>query len=104
MMIKLPQKQGFFQALGIAIYCSLIGLFVFNAESIIGKVGDIFGSVLFLLLLSTSVLICGTIVFYKPYKFFSEGKKKDALDTVIFTAIWLLVFITIYIGAIVIFN
>lgn len=100
----MPKKQGFLQALGIVAYCALIGLFVFNANSFIGKIGDKFGSILFLLLFSTSVLVCGTIVFYKPYRFFVEGKKKDALDTVIFTAIWLLSFLLAYIGAIVIFN
>ncbi len=100
----MPKKQGFLQALGIAAYCSLIGLFIFNANSFIGKIGDKFGSILFLLLFSTSVLVCGTIVFYKPYRFFMEGKKKDALDTVIFTAVWLLSFLLAYIGAIVIFN
>lgn len=100
----MPKKQGFLQALGIAVYCSLIGLFIFNADSVIGKIGDKFGPILFLLMLSTSVLICGTIVFYKPYKFFVEGKKKEALDTVIFTAIWLIVFLLLYIGAIVIIK
>lgn len=100
----MPKKQGFLQALGIAVYCSLIGLFIFNADSVIGKIGDKFGPILFLLMLSTSVLICGTIVFYKPYKFFVEGKKKEALDTVIFTAVWLLVFLLLYIGAIVIIK
>lgn len=100
----MPKKQGFLQALGIAAYCSLIGIFIFNAESLLGKMGDKFGSILFLLLLSTSVLICGTIVFYKPYKYFSEGKKKEALDTVIFTALSLLVFILIYIGVVMILK
>ncbi len=100
----MSKKQGFLQALGIAVYCSLIGIFIFNADSIIGKIGDKFGPILFLLLLSTSVLICGTIVFYKPYRLFVEGKKKEALDTVIFTAIWLLVFLLIYIGAILIIK
>ena len=100
----MPKKQGFLQALGIAVYCSLIGLFIFNADSVIGKIGDKFGPILFLLLLSTSVLICGTIVFYRPYRFFVEGKKKEALDTVIYTAIWLFALLSIYIVAMVIFK
>lgn len=98
------KKQGLFQALGVLAYCSLIGVFILNAENIVGGVDKTFGPIIFLLLFSTSVLVCATIVFYKPYKFFIEGKKKEALDTVIATALWLFVFVVVTFGAIVIFK
>lgn len=98
------KKQGLFQALGVLAYCSLISLFIFNAESIVGKEDNAFSPIIFLLLFSTSVLISATIVFYKPYKFFIEGKKKEALDTVIATALWLFVFVVVIFGSIAIFK
>jgi hypothetical protein len=98
------KKQGFFQALEVLAYCSLVGFFILNAESIIGGVNRTFGPIIFLLLFSTSVLVCAAIVLYKPYKVFIEGKKKEALDIVISTALWLFVFVIVTFGAIAIFK
>lgn len=91
--IELPVKQGFLQALGVAAYCSLIGIIPWKGEELFGNIGpNYFGPVAFLLLFSTSVLICALLVFYKPYKLFFDGKKKAAVDLVLATSIWLAVF------------
>lgn len=89
---KTPLKQkGFLQALGVAAYCALIGLFFWKGNELFGQVNLVLGPILMLILLSVSVLICGLLVFYQPYRLFFDGKKKEAADLVIFTTVWLAV-------------
>jgi len=97
-------KYGFFQALGIAAYCTLVGLFILNANSIFGKMNTFLGPTLFLLLFATSALICGAIVLYKPYQFFIKDKKKEALNTIISTIVWLFAFLIVYFSLMFIFK
>lgn len=97
-------KQGFLQALGVGIYILLIGLFISNANAVFPKIGNFFGPVLFLLLFSTSALICGLLVFYKPYRLFFDGKKKEAVEVVVSTAAWLFGFLLIYLIALTLFR
>jgi len=98
------KKQGLLQALGVFFYCLLIGLVVGNGNKLFGNLGLPFGPVFVLLLFSTSALICGAIVFYKPYKLFTNNKKKEALDTVISTALWLFAFLSIFAVALLVFK
>lgn len=85
-------RSGFMQAVGVTLYCSLVGLLFWKGDEIFGKVPNYFGPVAFLLLLSVSVLVCGTIVFYQPYKLFFAGKQQEAADLVLQTAAWLFAF------------
>jgi len=87
------KKLGFLQALGVALYCSLIGIIFWQAPQIFPKINNYFGPVMFLLLFSVSALVCGLIVFYKPYRLFFDGKKKEAVDVVIQTTMWLFAFL-----------
>jgi hypothetical protein len=100
----ITNKQGLLQALGITAYISLIGFFIGSGDKIVGNIGLPFAPVFVLLLLSVSVLICAVLVLYKPYKFFIDGKKKEALSMVISTAVWLSIFLVIFLGVIVIFK
>ena len=86
------KKQGFLQALEVTGYCAVIGLFFGSANKFLPRQDPILAPVLFLVLFSASALICGLIVFYKPYKLFFDGKKKEAIDTVVFTAVSLFIF------------
>jgi len=88
-------KLGFLQALGVTVYCSLIGLILWQGSNIFPKVNAYFGPVMFLLLFSASVLICGLMVFYKPYQLFFAGKKKEAISVVVSTSLWLFLFLFI---------
>lgn len=97
-------KQGILQSLGVTAYVTLIGLFMSNANNILGK-GDTFATPIFvLLLLSVSVLICGLIVFFKPYKLFIAGKKKEAFETVIYTTLGLFVILVLFLLGMIIFR
>lgn len=97
-------KQGFYQALGVAVYITLVGVFISNANSIFPKLNNFFGPVIFLLLFSTSAMICGLIVFYKPYKLFFAGKKKEAVSSVIYTALYLFLFLLFFLLSMLIFR
>jgi len=98
------KKTGFLQALGVAAYCSLIGVFMWSSNNIFGKMNSTLGPIFVLMLLSTSVLICAALVLYKPYKLFVDGKKKEALDTVVSTAFWLFIFSVLFMGGMLIFK
>jgi len=97
--IELPLKQGFLQALGVAAYCSLVAIIPWKGEEIFGEGGpNYFGPVAFLLLFSTSALVCALLVFYKPYRLFFDGKKKAAIDLVLSTSIWLAVLFFVFLS------
>jgi hypothetical protein len=89
------RKAGFFQAVGVAGYCALVALLIWKGNEIFGQMNSYFGPVLFLLLFATSALICGVIVFYKPYRLFLKGKGGEAMSLVVATSVWLLFMIAI---------
>jgi hypothetical protein len=90
--IKFPSVfSGFFQALGVTVYCLLIGVIFWKGNEIFGKPDPYFGPVAFLLLFITSAMICALMVFYQPYLLFFDGKKKEALKIVVNTTIWLFI-------------
>ena len=87
-------KVSFFQALGIVIYCGLVGLIFWRGNQWFGKMNNYLGPVLVLTLLSVSVLVCGLLAFgYPVMLFWDEKKTRDALKLVGYTAAWLLGFI-----------
>ena len=88
--ISIPQ-MGFLQALEVTLYCTLIGLLMWNGDLFFGTMNMFFGPILMLVLFSVSVLVCGLLVFYQPYRLFFDGKKKEAADLVLYTTGWLLV-------------
>lgn len=83
-------KRGLYQALGVAIYCSLVGLIFWRGDKWIGSPGFA-GPVMVLILFVVSALICALIVFYKPYNLFFKDKKRQAIDLVLSTTAWLFV-------------
>lgn len=89
-------KTGFLQALGVSFYCFLVGTFMWNAGKFFGNKPNFPIPVAILTLFSTSALICALIVFYEPYKLFFAGKKKEALDIVIYTTAFLAGFAVLF--------
>lgn len=92
-------RQGLLQALGVTFYCSLVGLVMWKGNEIFGKVDSYIGPVTVLIMLSVSALVCGLLVFYKPYKLFFEDKKEEAINIVLSTAIFLFIILLILFGA-----
>lgn len=92
------KKLGILQALGVTAYCSLVGVLFWKGNEIFGKAHPYIGPVSVLILLCVSVLVCALLVFYRPYKLFFAGEKKEAVDLVVFTAVWLFIFLLIFLG------
>lgn len=86
-----PTLTGFLQALGVTLYCSFVGVIFWKGNEIFGAADRYVGPVAFLLLFIASAMICALMVFYKPYMLFFDGKKKEAVDTVVNTAAWLFI-------------
>ncbi len=83
----------FLQALGLIAYCSLISLIFWRGEQWFGRVPNFLGPFLMLIILCTSALTCGLIVFGYPVKLYLKTKKFDQpLKLVLSTAAWLVVF------------
>jgi hypothetical protein len=96
-MIKFsPALLGFIQALGVTAYCSFVGVIFWKGNEIFGKADRYVGPVAFLLLFIASAMICALVVFYQPYLLFFDGKKKEALETVVNTTAWLFIAFTLF--------
>lgn len=96
-MLKLFKKKtglslefiGFLQAFGLTVYCSLISLLMFRGNDLFGTVPNFAGPLLFLLLFSTSVLICGLVTLGYPFLlFWKEKKVVEAFKLVGYTTVW----------------
>jgi len=92
---KTPAWWGLIQALEVTLYCLAVGLFIWQGDKIFQRVNYFLAPVLFLILFSVSALICGLLVFYRPYKLFFEDKRKEAADTVLATTAWLFFFMLV---------
>lgn len=98
MHINKEIKTGLIQAILIVVYISIVSLIMNNAEHIFGKMDNVIGPVTFLTMFSVSTLVCGLLVFYNPYKLFFMGKKREAINVVVYTTVFLLIILFILFG------
>ena len=97
-------KIAFFQALGITTYCSLIGLVLASGGNGWFKLlPEFLAPLIMLMLLSTSVLICGLIALYYPIiLIFKKKKPLMAIRLIAHMIFWMIVFVLlILIGSII---
>ena len=90
--------------MGVTVYCSLVGLIFWKGNAFFGKAHQYLGPVTVLILLSVSVLVCALLVFYKPYRLFFAGKKKEAIDIVVFTTVGLFISLLLFFGLMFLFK
>jgi hypothetical protein len=82
---------GFLQAIGIVMYCGIVGLIPMYGNKWFGSGPMFFGPAIFLALFSVSAVICGLIFLGYPFWLFWEHKQtKNALKLVIYSSAWLL--------------
>jgi len=87
---------GFIQALGLSIYCALVGVIFWKGNTWFGKANNLIGSFTMLSLFVVSALICALIALGYPFIIFWDKKNtKQALKLVIYTACWLVLFVVI---------
>lgn len=94
----------FLQALGLVVYCSLVGYFMWQGETIFGPPYYFLGPAMFLVLFVLSALISAFLILGYPFILFWEKKQTiRALKLVIYTIAWLTLFILLFILALVVF-
>jgi hypothetical protein len=75
-----------------------------NGEKFFGNVNKSLGPIMFLSMFCFSALVCGLIVFYKPYLLFLDKKGKEAINLVMWTTRWLGMFLIIVILGVVMIS
>jgi hypothetical protein len=91
-----PPFVGLLQALGLSIYCALVGTIFWKGNTWFGKMNNLTGPFAMLSLLVVSALICALIALGYPFIVFWDKKNtKKALQMVFYTACWLLLFVII---------
>lgn len=96
--MKNEMRLGILQALGVSLYCTTIGTIMQNGDKFFGKQDTFITPIFVLTMFSVSVLVCALLVFKKPYELFFEGKKKEAVNVVVYTTISLLFILAILFG------
>lgn len=83
----------FFQALGLTVYCSLIGLLFWRGERWFGQLPGFLEPTFFLVLFVASALISAFLVLGYPLILFLERKQTStALKLIGYTTVWLIFF------------
>lgn len=96
---------GFLQAVGLVLYCGLIGLLIWNGEHVFGPINAPLGPILFLLLFVASALISALLILGYPFLLFWEKKKtREALKLVAYSTTWLTFFVLLLFGLITYIN
>jgi hypothetical protein len=94
----------FFQALSLILYCSLIALLFWQGNQWFGKLPNYFGPLLFLVLFSTSALICAVITLSYPFILWQKKQLGQAVRLIIYTSGWLIFFTLLLLILIVLFR
>jgi len=94
-----PKILAFFQALGLAVYVGLFALLALHIAPWFENnqaTHPAIGIILFLLAFVISAIISGSIILGYPIFLFFEGRRKDALKIVVWSVVWLLLFLGIF--------
>lgn len=81
-------RVGFLQAVGVAIYCSLVSLFFWSMGNNLDEPPQILGMAMMLLLLVFSAAVCGILVFGYPSYLMTQQNIKRALQILAYTMIF----------------
>lgn len=102
-----PHKAGFLQAAGLALYVALFATAVWSLPRFVGiqnaELHQVVAMSLFLLTFVTSASICGSIMFGYPTRLFLDNKKKEAVHTVLWSILWLVVILATVAACVLIF-
>lgn len=100
---KALAKTAALQAASVLSYILLVASFMWWGQHVFATDPGFFAPVLFLLVFSISALVCGLLVFYRPYKLFASGKTGEAAMLVLYTTAGLIIFFTAVLAAVTIF-
>lgn len=84
------------QAVGLTVYCSLVGLVFWQGEEWFGRMPNYWGPVLFLVLFVASALISALITLgYPMILIWQEKRVADGVRLIAYTAAWLALFVIV---------
>lgn len=96
-------RISFLQALGLALYCALVGVFFWKGECLFGPAQNFLAPAVVLIIFVTSALVCALIVLGYPIILFWEKKQTtEALKLVAYTTVWLALFFLLALAALLI--
>ncbi len=81
--------RALWSALGVTAYIAIVATIFNNGNRLFGRVEGAFANVAFLLLFIFSALVTGTIVLLPPIRLYLDGQKKEGVQLLLFTAVWL---------------
>ena len=87
--------QSLLRSIGVAAYIAAVAAFMNNANAIFGKEDTVVTSIAALLLFSLSALVVGGLLVGTPIMLYLDGKKKEAVQNIIASAGWMLLFFLI---------
>lgn len=87
-------KRSLLDSLGVAAYVLVIS-WIMTSLSGQNFPQTVLGPMMMLMLLVLSVAVVGMLIFAKPVMMYLDGQKKESVWLIIYTLIWLAVFILI---------
>ncbi|MEK7067575.1 MAG: hypothetical protein AAB956_01095 [Patescibacteria group bacterium] len=90
--------RSFINAAGVLVYISAVAWFMFNGKHIFDGPDNFMMPVFMLLLFVISASITGLLVLGKPISLYLEGLKKEAFTLLFVTLGWLVVFLVLVVG------
>jgi ACR3 family arsenite efflux pump ArsB len=91
---------GFLQALGVAVYVTLVALFMSNVEKIFGNTKDtILAPISLLMLFVLSAATTGSLTLGRPLMLYFENRKAEGIKLFFFTLGWLFIITVILLAA-----
>jgi len=95
--MKSPIKIALVEVFGLTAYITLFALLSQLTSSWIqpANISPIVSVIFFLLVFVFSTLISGSLILGYPAKLFFEGKKKEAFSVLLWSAVWMIIFIIV---------
>lgn len=87
--------KSFVQAFLTGLYIAIVAWVMFHAQFLFGKVTNFLAPLLILLLLVISATVTSLLVLGKPIQMYLEGAKKEAVQLLVATVVWLALFAVI---------
>ncbi|MFH1412782.1 MAG: hypothetical protein ABIG10_02020 [bacterium] len=92
----------FLSSVGLAVYIALVALLIQDGEKLFGKLNNLWGPLLFLMLFVFSALVSGLLVLGYPIWLYLEKEKKAAIKLLFYTLGWIFIFLLAIIAIVII--
>ncbi|MFH1326184.1 MAG: hypothetical protein ABIH48_01820 [Candidatus Falkowbacteria bacterium] len=76
-------------SVGVVVYTTAISWLLMNGENLFGKMTNIMGPAMMLMLFIVSALITSLLVFGRPIYLYFDGQKKEGAQLLFWTVGWL---------------